>query len=135
VSGRSLILILLKPALLSRGGLASSGLTLNLDLLGLVGAQLIGEVGFFGRLGGSRSAELLDVGISVAGLDGRRLVGTKLAKVEFLDRVGAADSGGQEGAASDRGGLLPGDTGKEGGRSPERLRHHLGWIVDERTRG
>lgn len=88
MSGRGLILVLLKPALLSRGGLASSGLALDLDLLGLVGAQLIGEVGFFGRLGGSRSAELLDVGISVTGLDGRRLVGTKLAKVEFLDRVG-----------------------------------------------
>lgn len=87
MSGGSL-LFLLKPALLNRSGLAGSGLALNLNFLGLVGVQFIGEAGFFGGLGGSRNAELLSVGLSITGLDGRRLVGTELTEVEFLDRVG-----------------------------------------------
>lgn len=88
MSGGSLFLFLLKPALLNRSGLAGSGLALNFNFLGLVGVQLIGEAGFFGGLGGSRNAELLSVGLSVTGLDRRRLVGTELTEVEFLDRVG-----------------------------------------------
>lgn len=88
MSGRCLILFLLKPAFLNGGGFAGSGLTLDLDFLGLVGVQFIDEAGFFGRLGGSRSAELLDVGLSIARLDGSRLVGTEFTEVEFLDGVG-----------------------------------------------
>ncbi len=88
MSGGSLFLFLLKPALLNRSGLAGSGLAFNFNFLGLVGVQLIGEAGFFGGLGGSRNAELLSVGLSVTGLDRRRLVGTELTEVEFLDRVG-----------------------------------------------
>lgn len=88
MSGGSLILFLLKPALLNGSGLAGSGLALNLNFLGLVGVQFIGEAGFFGGFGGSRNAELLSVGLSVTGLDGGRLVGTELTEVEFLDRVG-----------------------------------------------
>jgi hypothetical protein len=88
VGSRNLLLFLLEPALLNRGGLTGRGLALDLNFLGLVGVQFIGEAGFFGRLGGNRSAELLDVGLSIARLDGRRLVGTELAEVEFLDRVG-----------------------------------------------
>jgi hypothetical protein len=90
VSSRSLFLFLLKPALLNGGGLAASSLALNLNFLGLVGAQFIGKACLFGGLGSSRGAELLDVGLSIAGLDGGRLVGTEFTEVEFLDRVGCS---------------------------------------------
>jgi hypothetical protein len=88
VSSGSLFLFLLKPALLNGGRLAASSLALNLNFLGLVGAQFIGKARLFGGLGSSGSAELLDVGLSIAGLDGGRLVGTEFTEVEFLDRVG-----------------------------------------------
>jgi hypothetical protein len=86
-SGGSLLL-LLEPGLFDGGGLASGGLTLNLDLLALVGGELTGEVGLLGGSGSLGESELLDVGVGVAGLDGGGLVGLQLTKVEVLDRVG-----------------------------------------------
>jgi hypothetical protein len=83
-----LLRLLLKPALFNRSGLTGGGLALNLNILALVGLQIIGKVGLFGGLGHSRSRELLDVGLSVAGLDGSGLVGLKLAQVELLNGVG-----------------------------------------------
>ena len=88
VGSGSLLLLLLKPALLNGGSLTSDGLALNLDLLALVGLQIIGEVGLLGGLGGSRGSELLDVSVGVTGLDGAGLVGTEFAEVELLNRVG-----------------------------------------------
>lgn len=73
---------------LQRGRLTGGGLTLNLNILALVGLQIVGKVGLLGGLGRSRSGELLDVGLSIAGLDGRGLVRLELAQVELLNGVG-----------------------------------------------
>lgn len=86
--GGGSLLVLLEPALLNRGGLASGGLTLNLDLLALVGGKFAGKVGLLGGLGGSGGGELLDVLIGVTGLDGSRLESLELAEVKVLDGVG-----------------------------------------------
>lgn len=93
VSGSSLVFLLLnEPVLLNRGGLTAGGLTLNLNLLALVGLQLVGEVGLFGRLGSLGDGKFLDVGLGVTGLDGGGLVGLQLAEVELLDRVRCSTS-------------------------------------------
>lgn len=83
-----LLRFLLEPALLNGSGLTGGGLALNLDLLALVGLQLIGEVGLLGGLGSGGRSELLDMSVGVTGLDGGGLVGTEFAEVELLDRVG-----------------------------------------------
>lgn len=89
--GRGLILLRLnEPVLLSRGRLAAGSLTLNLNLLALVGRQFAGEVGLLGRLGRLGGGELLNVGFGVTGLDGGGLVGLQFAKVEFLNGVGCS---------------------------------------------
>ena len=88
MGGGSLLLLLLEPALLGRGGLAGGGLALNLNLLGLVGRQLTGEVGLLGGSGSLGEAESVDVALGVAGLDGGGLVGLELTEVEVLDLVG-----------------------------------------------
>jgi hypothetical protein len=82
------LFLLLEPALLDGGGLASGGLALNLNLLALVGGQFAGEVGLLGRLGGLGSSELLDVLFGITGLEGGGLVGLELAEVQVLDGVG-----------------------------------------------
>lgn len=87
VSGRSLVFLLNEPVLLNRRGLTAGGLTLNLNLLALVGLQLVGEVGLLRRLGSLGDSEFLDVSLGVTGLDGGRLVGLQLAEVELLDGV------------------------------------------------
>lgn len=87
VGGRSLLL-LLEPALLDGGGLASGSLALDLDFLGLVGLELVGQVGLLGRLGRSGQLELLDVSVGVTGLDGGRLVGAEFTEVQLLNGVG-----------------------------------------------
>lgn len=81
-------LFLLEPALLNRGGLTSGSLALNLDPLALVGLQTAGEIGLLGGLGRLRGGELLDVGLSVTGLDGLGLIGAELAEVQVLNGVG-----------------------------------------------
>lgn len=81
-------LFLLKPALLNRGGLTSGSLALNLDGLALVGLQTAGKIGLLGGLGRLGGDELLDVGLSVTGLDGLGLVGAELLEVQVLNRVG-----------------------------------------------
>lgn len=86
-SGGSLFLLLDQPALLSRSGLTGGSLALDLDLLALVGSQLVGEVGLFGRLRSLGDGELLDVGFCVTGLGGGGLVSLDLAEVELLDGV------------------------------------------------
>lgn len=73
---------------LDGGSTGLSGLTLNLDLLGLVCAELAGNVGLLGGSRGLRKRELLDLTLGVRGLDGRRLVGLELAEVEVLDEIG-----------------------------------------------
>ena len=73
---------------LNGGSTALGGLTLNLDLLGLVCAELAGNVGLLGRSRGLGKRELLDLALGVGGLDGRRLVGLELAEVEVLDEIG-----------------------------------------------
>jgi hypothetical protein len=83
-----LLRLLLEPALLNRSGLTGSGLALDFDILVLVGVQFIGKVGLLGGFGRRRNSELLDVGFSVAGLDGGGLVGLELFQVELLDGVG-----------------------------------------------
>jgi len=70
------------------GGSTGLGLALNLDLLGLVCAELAGNVGLFGRSRGLGKSELLDLAFRVGGLDGRRLVSLELAEVEVLDEIG-----------------------------------------------
>ena len=82
------LLFLLEPALLDRGGLASGGLALDLDLLGLVGGQFAGEVGLLRGLGGLRGVELLDVLFGITSLEGGGLVCLELAEVQVLDGVG-----------------------------------------------
>lgn len=86
--GGGSLLFLLEPALLSGSDLTGGGLTLNLDLLGLVGREFAGEVGLLGGLGGLGSDELVDVLIGVVGLEGGGLVGLELAEVKVLDGVG-----------------------------------------------
>lgn len=88
VGSRSLLLFLDEPALLNGGGLAAGSLALDFHFLGLVGLQLIGEVGLLGRLGGGGDGELLDVSIGITGLDGGGLVGAEFAEVELLNGVG-----------------------------------------------
>lgn len=88
VGSGCLIFLLLEPALLDGGGLASGGLAFNLDLLALVGGQLAGKVGLLGRRGSLGESELLDVGLGVAGLDGGGLVGLQLTEVKVLNGVG-----------------------------------------------
>lgn len=88
MGSRSLLLLLLEPALLNGGGLAGGGLTLDLDLLALVGGQLAGKVGLLGGLGGLGNSKLVDVGVGVTGLDGSGLVGLEFAKVQLLNGVG-----------------------------------------------
>lgn len=88
MGGGGLFLLLFEPALLNGGGLTSSGLALDLDLLALVGGELTGEVGLLGGRGSLGESELLDVGLGVAGLDGGRLVGLELTEVQVLDGVG-----------------------------------------------
>lgn len=88
MGGSSLFLILLEPALLGGGGLAGGSLALDLDLLGLVGRQLAGEVSLLGRSGSLGEVENVDVALGVAGLDGGGLVGLELTEVEVLDLVG-----------------------------------------------
>lgn len=83
-----LLRFLLEPALLNRSSLTGSGLALDFDILALVGLQFIGKVGLLGGLGRSRNRELLDVGLSVAGLDRGGLVGLELFQVELLNEVG-----------------------------------------------
>lgn len=82
------LILLLEPALLNRGGLTGGSLALNLNFLTLVGLQTAGKVGLLGGLGGLGGSELLDVGLSVTGLDGLGLVGLELAEVQLLNRVG-----------------------------------------------
>lgn len=89
MGSRSLLLFLLnEPVLLSRGGLTAGGLALNLNVLALVGLQLIGEIGLLGGLGRLGDGELLDVSLGVTGLDGGGLVSLELAEVEVLDGIG-----------------------------------------------
>lgn len=86
--GSRSLLILLEPALLDRGGLASGGLALNLNLLALVGGQFAGEVGLLGRLGGLGGGELVDMRVGVTGLDRSGLVGLELTEIQVLNGVG-----------------------------------------------
>lgn len=88
VGGGSLLLVLLEPALLNGGGLTGGGLTLNLDLLALIGGQLASQIGLLGRRGSLGKSELLDVGFGVTGLDGDGLVGLEFTEVQVLDGVG-----------------------------------------------
>lgn len=88
VSGGSRLLVLLEPALLNGGGLTSGSLALNLNLLGLVVLQLVGDVGLLRRWGRLGSGELLNVGFRITGLDGSGLVGAELTQVQVLDGVG-----------------------------------------------
>lgn len=73
---------------LNRGSTTLGGLTLDLDLLGLVCAELAGNVGLLGRSRSLGERELLDLALGVGSLDGRRLVGLELAEVEVLDEIG-----------------------------------------------
>lgn len=73
------------------GGTGLGRLTLNLNLLGLVCAELAGNVGLLGGSGSLGKGELLDLTFGVGGLDGGRLVGLELAEVEVLDEVGCAE--------------------------------------------
>jgi hypothetical protein len=70
------------------GGSTGLGLTLNLDLLGLVCAELAGNVGLLGGSRGLGKSKLLDLAFGVGGLDGWGLVGLEFAEVEVLDEIG-----------------------------------------------
>lgn len=82
------LILLLEPALLNRGGLTGSRLAFNLNFLALVGLQTVGQVGLLGGLGRLGGSELVDMSLSVTGLDGLGLVGLELAEVQLLNRVG-----------------------------------------------
>jgi hypothetical protein len=84
----SLLLILLEPTLLLGRLLTSNSLTLNFDGLGLVGLQIAGKAGLFGRWRGFGSGEFLDVCFSLTCFNGLGLVGAEFAEVEVLDGVG-----------------------------------------------
>lgn len=84
----ALVFLLLEPVLLHRGGLTGGRLALHLNPLGLVGLQVVGEVGLLGRLRRLGSGEFVDMGLGVAGLDGLGLEGTELAEVQLLNGVG-----------------------------------------------
>lgn len=73
---------------LDGGSTGLGGLTLNLDLLGLVCAELAGDVGLLGGSRGLGKRELLDLAFGVGSLNGGRLVGLELAEVEVLDEIG-----------------------------------------------
>lgn len=88
VSSRSLFLFLLEPALFNGRGLASRSLAFHLHLLALVRLQLVGQVGLLGRRRRRGHGELLDVGLGIAGLGRRGLVGTQFTQVQVLHRVG-----------------------------------------------
>jgi hypothetical protein len=70
------------------GGSTGLGLTLNLDLLGLVCAELASNVGLLGGSRGLGKGELLDLAFGVGGLDGGGLVSLEFAEVEVLDEIG-----------------------------------------------
>ena len=83
------LVLLNEPVLLGQDlAVLCGGLSTNVGLLGLVGVELARDVGLLGGLGGSGDGELLDVGLSIAGLDGRGLVRLELAQVELLNGVG-----------------------------------------------
>lgn len=72
------------------GGAVDGGGVLALDLDGhaLVLLEVVGEVGFLGRLRGLGGDEGLDLADRVGVLDGRDLVGLELLEVQLLDEVG-----------------------------------------------
>jgi hypothetical protein len=72
---------------LNRGS-TGLGLTLDLDLLGLVCAELAGNVGLLGGSRGLGKSKLLDLAFGVGSLDGWGLVGLEFAEVEVLDEIG-----------------------------------------------
>lgn len=85
-----LLLLLDKPVLDDGGGLSGLGAlgSLNLDGHRLVLGQAGGKVGLLGRLGCLGEGEGGDLADGVGVLDGGRLVGLELLKVELLDEVG-----------------------------------------------
>jgi hypothetical protein len=84
-----LLRILLKPVLLNRRGTAlRRRSTLNLDNLGVVRLQVVGNVALFRRRRGLGNGELVDVALGIGGLDLRGLVGLQLAEVQVLDKIG-----------------------------------------------
>lgn len=79
-SGQSIRIVGALPVL-DRGSAGLGGLALNLDLLGLVCAELASNVGLLGGSRGLGKGELLDLAFSVGGLDGGGLVSLELAEV------------------------------------------------------
>lgn len=73
---------------LNGGSTGLGGLALNLDLLGLVCAELVGNIGLLGGSRGLGKSELLDLALGVGSLDGGGLVSLQLAEVEVLDEIG-----------------------------------------------
>jgi hypothetical protein len=87
------------------GGSTGLGLALNLDLLGLVCAELAGNVGLLGGSRGLGKGELLDLAFGVGGLDGRGLVSLEFAKVEVLDEIGCGRMINERVFGGDRGSM------------------------------
>lgn len=86
------LLLLLEPvpsrSLLPAGAGSGRLGALDVDRHVLVLLERGREVGLLGGGGGLGGGEDLDVGIGVAGLEGRGLVGLELLEVELLDEVG-----------------------------------------------
>lgn len=87
VGSGGLLLVLLEPVLLNRSGLSGRGLALNLNLLGLVVLQFVGDVGLLGGWGRLGNGKLLSLSLSLARPGRGRLVGTQLTEVQVLDGV------------------------------------------------
>lgn len=85
----NLFLLLLKPVLLNwRSSSSSTGRTLKLNSLGLVGFEVVCEISLFWRLWGGWDGELLDVSIGIGGFDRCWFVRLEFAEVQVLYEVG-----------------------------------------------
>ncbi|KAH8642760.1 hypothetical protein IG631_00223 [Alternaria alternata] len=82
--GGNALVLLLEPVLLGQHSVVLALGALNVDCLCFVCLELVRDVGLLGGSGGLGDSELLDVALSVAGLDFGNLVVLELAEVQVL---------------------------------------------------
>ena len=90
--GGNRLVLLNEPVLVGQNlAILCGSLAANIGLLGLVGLELVRDVGLLGGLGSSGDGELLDVALGVVGLDLGDLVVLELAEVEVLHQIGCTN--------------------------------------------
>ena len=90
--GGNRLVLLNEPVLVGQNlAILCGSLAANIRLLGLVGLELVRDVGLLGGLGSSGDGELLDVALGVVGLDLGDLVVLELAEVEVLHQIGCTN--------------------------------------------